>query len=98
MRAPLAVPKFIVCLPSHWDFETFKQIRRGSEFPERGFRVNCRPKEVGISTRVNFPSNKILPKTDSVFMQNFCTRKNLGTKNVEAKDFEIEKLEINVLA
>jgi len=32
-----------------------------------------------------------------VVVQNFCTRKNLGAKKVEAKDSEMEKLEINIL-
>ena len=32
-----------------------------------------------------------------VVVQNFCTRKNLGAKKVEAKDFDMEKLEINIL-
>ena len=32
-----------------------------------------------------------------VGVQNFCTRKNLGAKKVEAKDSEMEKLEINIL-
>jgi len=31
-----------------------------------------------------------------VVVQNFCTRKKLGAKKVQAKDSEIEKLEINV--
>jgi hypothetical protein len=31
-------------------------------------------------------------------VQNFSTRKISGTKKVEAKDFKIERLEINVLA
>ena len=30
-------------------------------------------------------------------VQNFCTRKNLGAKKVEAKDSEMEKLEIKIL-
>ena len=30
-------------------------------------------------------------------VQIFCTRKNLGAKKVEAKDSEMEKLEINIL-
>jgi hypothetical protein len=30
-------------------------------------------------------------------VQNFCTRKNLGAKKIQAKDSEIEKSEINVL-
>ena len=31
-----------------------------------------------------------------VVVQNFCTRKKLGAKKDQAKDSEIEKLEINV--
>ena len=31
-------------------------------------------------------------------VQKFCTRKNLRAKKVQAKDFEIEKLKINILA
>jgi len=32
-----------------------------------------------------------------VVVQNLCTRKNLGAKKIEAKDSEMEKLEINIL-